>query len=48
MVDSARISASLRRVAFDVDELARARRVEDLTGARVGNALLGGAMPPAR
>ncbi|MFE5514168.1 hypothetical protein ACFQ9J_26910 [Streptomyces sp. NPDC056529] len=32
VVDSARVSAILRRIAFDVDELARARSVEDLAG----------------
>ncbi|WP_158708741.1 hypothetical protein [Streptomyces bikiniensis] len=37
VVDSARVSAILRRIAFDVDELARARSVEDLAGARVGD-----------
>lgn len=37
VVDFARVSAILRRIAFDVDELARARNVDDLTGARVGD-----------
>ncbi|WP_405787228.1 hypothetical protein OG753_04205 [Streptomyces sp. NBC_00029] len=37
VVDSARVSAILRQIAYDVDELARARSVEDLTGARPGN-----------
>ncbi|WP_432088487.1 hypothetical protein [Streptomyces sp. bgisy095] len=37
VVNSARVSAILRRIAFDVDELARARSVEDLAGARVGD-----------
>ncbi|ALO13640.1 hypothetical protein AQF52_8059 [Streptomyces venezuelae] len=37
VVDLARVSAVLRRIAFDVDELARARSVEDLIGARVGD-----------
>ncbi|MFE1271294.1 hypothetical protein [Streptomyces sp. NPDC058758] len=36
-VDSARLSAILRRIAFGVDELARARNVDDLTGVRVGD-----------
>ncbi|MFD5768246.1 hypothetical protein ACFWIN_20815 [Streptomyces sp. NPDC127049] len=38
VVNPARVSAILHRIAFDVDELARARNVEDLTGARVGDA----------
>ncbi|WP_415962021.1 hypothetical protein [Streptomyces sp. 021-4] len=37
VVDSARVSAILRRIAFDVDGLARARKVENLTGTRVGD-----------
>jgi hypothetical protein len=35
VVDLARVAAILRRVAGDVDELARTRRVEDLTAAAV-------------
>ncbi|MFF5333230.1 hypothetical protein [Streptomyces sp. NPDC013181] len=35
VVDSARVAAVLRRVAFDVEELARARGVEGLGTARV-------------
>ncbi|MFF0430331.1 hypothetical protein ACFYUJ_38965 [Streptomyces sp. NPDC004520] len=35
VVDLARVAAVLRRVAFDVEELARARTVEDLDTARV-------------
>ncbi|MFF0363099.1 hypothetical protein [Streptomyces fungicidicus] len=30
-----RVAAFLRRIAFDIDELARARRKEDLQAARV-------------
>ncbi|MFC9261262.1 hypothetical protein ACFT25_15745 [Streptomyces hydrogenans] len=37
VVDSARVSAILRRITFDADELNRARNVEDLLGARVGD-----------
>ncbi|MFE7582211.1 hypothetical protein ACFU5Y_11705 [Streptomyces gardneri] len=37
VVDLAWISAILRRIAFDVDELARARSVDDLAVARVGD-----------
>ncbi|MET9110751.1 hypothetical protein [Streptomyces zhihengii] len=37
VVDSARVSAILRRIALDVDELARAWNVDDLAGARVGD-----------
>ncbi|MFF7328235.1 hypothetical protein [[Kitasatospora] papulosa] len=32
-----RVVAILRRIAFDIAELARARRVEDLQGARVAD-----------
>ncbi|MET8945412.1 hypothetical protein ABZX30_17965 [Streptomyces sp. NPDC004542] len=36
-VHIARIAAILRRIAFDIDELARARRVDDLHAAQVGD-----------
>jgi hypothetical protein len=36
VISEPRIAAILARIAFDIEELARARRVEDLTAAAVG------------